>query len=343
MQSNEYTYPDGSRYEGEFKDGKRHGRGAWIRPDGTKYIGEWVNDKPCGRGILLLPDGRKYEGGWKEGKRHGQGVEMLPDGQKRFGEWKDGKLIAERQPDPSEPAKEPIAQKPNTAQHKIKPKKTMWWAWAIGSFSVLLLIIMLALGSGNDATVTNDDPKEEATVPKEETVPEPEQEPEPEPEAEEEAVEYVHTFYHLGVEPEEFKNRWNTVIAESGLGYRIEDLIVNTKDLYGFGGDWAVLSIDDWLTLEILIHVDGYVGDIFLDAIPTTDKQGTDLVAIITALIAAVTGHDTERSFNIAQIDLGLEEIKEGFHMELFEGDNAAIRIYGDINGWEIAVEPNRR
>jgi hypothetical protein len=49
MTSKSHNYPDGSRYEGGWKNEKRHGYGTWSRPDGTKYAGEWLNDNPMGR------------------------------------------------------------------------------------------------------------------------------------------------------------------------------------------------------------------------------------------------------------------------------------------------------
>ena len=36
-----YTYGNGYKYEGEWKDGKRHGQGTFTHPDGRKYVGEW--------------------------------------------------------------------------------------------------------------------------------------------------------------------------------------------------------------------------------------------------------------------------------------------------------------
>ncbi len=33
MDKDIYTYPDGTRYKGEWKDNKRHGKGVLIRPD----------------------------------------------------------------------------------------------------------------------------------------------------------------------------------------------------------------------------------------------------------------------------------------------------------------------
>ncbi len=46
-----YTYANGGKYVGEFKDGKRNGQGTFISADGkNKYVGEWKNDKIYGQG-----------------------------------------------------------------------------------------------------------------------------------------------------------------------------------------------------------------------------------------------------------------------------------------------------
>ncbi|MEZ4988401.1 MAG: hypothetical protein R2795_25815 [Saprospiraceae bacterium] len=37
-----YEFPSGSRYVGDFEDGKMHGKGILYFPDGSKYIGNWV-------------------------------------------------------------------------------------------------------------------------------------------------------------------------------------------------------------------------------------------------------------------------------------------------------------
>jgi len=91
-----YTYPDGTNYEGEWKDNKRHGHGILTRADGTKYVGEWADNKPHGQGVLTTPEGRMYTGEWKNGKRNGYGVYTDPDGKKRGGQWNDGKFVDER-------------------------------------------------------------------------------------------------------------------------------------------------------------------------------------------------------------------------------------------------------
>ena len=39
------TYSDGSKYIGEWKDGKLHGQGTYYFPDGRKMKGEWRRGK----------------------------------------------------------------------------------------------------------------------------------------------------------------------------------------------------------------------------------------------------------------------------------------------------------
>ncbi|MHB9096597.1 MAG: hypothetical protein ACYC5X_02115 [Syntrophales bacterium] len=107
----------GPKYVGQFKNGKRDGKGAYINSDGTKssgqkqYEGGWKDDMPSGKGTLIFFDGRKFVGEWKfeivvtEGSVTYQGQEMpssrrrfvisaegtmfYPDGRKEVGEFKN--------------------------------------------------------------------------------------------------------------------------------------------------------------------------------------------------------------------------------------------------------------
>lgn len=38
------TWPDGSKYEGYFIEGRREGRGRFTSSDGDIYEGEWKNN-----------------------------------------------------------------------------------------------------------------------------------------------------------------------------------------------------------------------------------------------------------------------------------------------------------
>jgi hypothetical protein len=57
-----YTYPDGRKYEGEFKDGEISGQGTYTWSDGRKYEGEWVNGRENGQGSLIFPLWSNYVG-----------------------------------------------------------------------------------------------------------------------------------------------------------------------------------------------------------------------------------------------------------------------------------------
>jgi hypothetical protein len=40
-----FTWDDGRRYEGEYYDDKKHGKGTFTWPDGRKYVGDYSEDK----------------------------------------------------------------------------------------------------------------------------------------------------------------------------------------------------------------------------------------------------------------------------------------------------------
>ncbi|KAH3722808.1 2-isopropylmalate synthase [Pelomyxa schiedti] len=54
-------------YDGEWSDGKMHGRGLRTRPDGSTYDGEWNNGCEDGWGVSHTPDRGWYEGLWRDG------------------------------------------------------------------------------------------------------------------------------------------------------------------------------------------------------------------------------------------------------------------------------------
>lgn len=60
------TWPDGSVYEGYWKDNKPDGKGRMVSSKGDIYDGQWLNGMASGQGKFTHRDGTVYEGFWKE-------------------------------------------------------------------------------------------------------------------------------------------------------------------------------------------------------------------------------------------------------------------------------------
>ena len=87
------VYRDGNKYNGDFVEDKRQGKGTYIRvTDKATYSGEWYNNVRHGYGVEEIPskDGtQRYEGEWKEDKRCGFGKILYANGDRYEGEWLD--------------------------------------------------------------------------------------------------------------------------------------------------------------------------------------------------------------------------------------------------------------
>ena len=69
-----FQFSSGSRYQGEFFKGYRHGAGQLFRPDGDiSYSGDFQKNKKTGKGIIHFKSGHRYEGDVVDGQRHGTG------------------------------------------------------------------------------------------------------------------------------------------------------------------------------------------------------------------------------------------------------------------------------
>ena len=67
------------------------GFGIFTWNDGRRYEGQFKNDKKEGFGKLTCPDGRVYEGDWADGKQNGVGKYCSSVNVKmRKSEWRDG-------------------------------------------------------------------------------------------------------------------------------------------------------------------------------------------------------------------------------------------------------------
>jgi len=75
------TLGKGITFNGQMKDGVRHGKGVQVWEDGSRFEGEWVNDRACtSKGKLIHGNGDIYEGEWKDDKANGMGVYCHKDG-----------------------------------------------------------------------------------------------------------------------------------------------------------------------------------------------------------------------------------------------------------------------
>lgn len=67
------SFGKGSRYEGNFVDGRLEGKGICEWREGTRYEGDFVHGEIKGFGTLTFTDNRRYVGEMANGVRHGKG------------------------------------------------------------------------------------------------------------------------------------------------------------------------------------------------------------------------------------------------------------------------------
>lgn len=116
-----YKYRNDDRYEGEYRDGKRHGVGTHYYelrygvpevkggpyildtlgtkvhgkvgpydPTGSRYEGDYLNDMRDGTGAHYFANGDRYEGDWVADVMHGKGTFYYSNGHRYEGEFQDG-------------------------------------------------------------------------------------------------------------------------------------------------------------------------------------------------------------------------------------------------------------
>ena len=78
------------QYKGEFRDNKKHGRGAYVWSNGNRYEGDFVGDEPSGRGKFVFASGDLYEGEYAKGAFNGKGVVIAKNGDKTEGIFVNG-------------------------------------------------------------------------------------------------------------------------------------------------------------------------------------------------------------------------------------------------------------
>ena len=89
-----YEWSSGSTYEGEWRDNKRDGRGVWRDCNGDVYEGEYKSNRKEGKGVIRYPTGSSYEGEFRNDKLHGKGVYKNACGNVlKRGEWEYGVYV----------------------------------------------------------------------------------------------------------------------------------------------------------------------------------------------------------------------------------------------------------
>jgi hypothetical protein len=85
-------------YRGEFKAGRKHGKGvkSWFM--GERYEGDFVEDRREGTGMYVWGrfsgwSGQRYTGGYLNDQRHGYGVYEWPNGDRYAGPWVNDRFI----------------------------------------------------------------------------------------------------------------------------------------------------------------------------------------------------------------------------------------------------------
>ena len=83
-----------ARYQGEFKAGRKHGKGVKTWPSGDRYEGDFVEDRKEGTGTYTWGRGsawagERYSGGFRADRRHGHGVYEWPGGDRYEGPWEN--------------------------------------------------------------------------------------------------------------------------------------------------------------------------------------------------------------------------------------------------------------
>ena len=80
-------YSNGGIYEGEFLNGKQHGKGKYTSADGYEYIGQWLEGNIEGSGTARYTDGSVYKGSFKNSKPDGPGKLVFLDGSSYDGQY----------------------------------------------------------------------------------------------------------------------------------------------------------------------------------------------------------------------------------------------------------------
>jgi hypothetical protein len=88
-------YSDSSKYIGDIRKLKPHGKGTLYTSDGFTLKGNWVKRTFHGQGEYILPNGITYKAKWVNGKIEGEGLIIYPNGKTNKGIFENGELMKE--------------------------------------------------------------------------------------------------------------------------------------------------------------------------------------------------------------------------------------------------------
>ncbi|MBF0623349.1 MAG: hypothetical protein HQL82_00930 [Magnetococcales bacterium] len=87
----EARFVNGNLYRGQYRKGRKHGRGTFIWRDGRMYDGQWRDGRMNGPGVMTFPLGGRFEGNFVEDRKEGRGRYTWPNGGVYEGEFKNDK------------------------------------------------------------------------------------------------------------------------------------------------------------------------------------------------------------------------------------------------------------
>ena len=87
IEAKKKKYPNGDRYEGEWKDGVPNGNGKMTYASGGIYIGNWLSGNKHGEGKMTYANGDCYEGNWSYNNKQGNGKMTYTSGDIYIGNW----------------------------------------------------------------------------------------------------------------------------------------------------------------------------------------------------------------------------------------------------------------
>jgi hypothetical protein len=82
-----YKEANGDTYQGQYKNGLKHGFGKLVTPDGRLFEGYW--NQNMGTGKVRIIDENTYEGDWRNGNKDGQGRETNQNGDEYTGSFQN--------------------------------------------------------------------------------------------------------------------------------------------------------------------------------------------------------------------------------------------------------------